>query len=176
MNTLSLPTIMTNNVPLVTIIFLVIFVIIAILLLFMYITRLIIISLGAVLSPFIFLLWAIPKFSDAAEMAAKTYIVSVFVVFVHVVTIQLAASFLSFPDSNTNSLLGVAIAIGLFLTLVKIPQFMMQIMVFSSGARSFKKIGGQIINVMSSNAGQATATRASAGEAVAKIQRKVVDI
>ncbi len=42
-----------NNTPLITLIFLIIFLIVAIVLLFMYITRLIFISLGAVLSPFI---------------------------------------------------------------------------------------------------------------------------
>ncbi len=79
-----------KTLALITLVFLVIFLILAMILLFMLIARLIFISLGAVLSPFIFLLWTLPKFSDFAEIAIKSYLVSVFTIFVYVVVIRLS--------------------------------------------------------------------------------------
>ena len=139
-----------GNAPLIIIIFLLVFLIVAIALLLMYVARLIVISLGAVLSPLVFLLWLLPKTSDFAEMCIKSYLVSVFIVFVHVVTIQLAGSFLTIPQQNGNSLIAIAVAIGLLLTLLKIPGFMMQLILFSSQVGSVKKIGSQVMNIMSS--------------------------
>lgn len=100
-NAITIQNIANGTAPLITLIFLLLFLIVAIVLLLMYISRLIIIALGAVLSPFIFLLWTIPKTADFAEMAIKGYLVSVFTIFVHVVTIQLAGSFLALPEQST---------------------------------------------------------------------------
>jgi len=173
-NTINLTTLATGTAPLITLIFLIIFLIVAILLLFMYITRLIFVSLGAVLAPFIFLLWTIPKFSDFAEIATKSYVAAVFVVFVHVVIIQLAAAFLALPEQSNNSLISIAVAIGLFLTLLKTPSLMTNLMFYTSGNGKLKKIGGQIINVITSNnSSSASKTRATTKEAV-KTSRKAV--
>jgi hypothetical protein len=144
-------TLLTGTTPLITLIFIVIFLIVAIVLLLMYISRLIIISLGAVLSPFIFLLSALPKTADMAEAAIKSYMVTVFTVFVHVVIIQLSASFLTLPGNSNNSLVSISVAIGLFFVLVKVPSLMMQMVMYTSNNGLIKKIGGQIINVMSTN-------------------------
>jgi hypothetical protein len=157
MDAINPATFITGTTPLITLVFLILFLIIAIVLLLMYIGRLIMISLGAVLSPFIFLLWIIPKFSDFAEIAAKSYVVTVFMVFVHVVVIQLASSFLSLPNQSGNSLVSIAVAIGLFLTLLKIPGLMMQMVFYSSGNGTFRKLGRQIINVMSTDNSSSTA-------------------
>jgi hypothetical protein len=124
---------------------------VAIVLLLFYISRLIMISLGAVLSPLIFLLWAIPKTSDFAEISIKTYTVTVFIAFVHVVIIQLASAFLSLPQNSGNSLISIGVAIGLFFTLLKTPSLMMQMVMYTSGNGTVKKIGGQIINVITSD-------------------------
>ena len=62
-NAINPSSLANGTTPLITLIFLVIFLIVSIVLLLLYISRLIMISLGAVLSPFIFLLWAIPKTS-----------------------------------------------------------------------------------------------------------------
>lgn len=174
-NAINPATLITGTTPLITLLFLIIFLIVAIVLLFMYITRLIFISLGAVLSPFIFLLWTIPKLSDFAEIATKSYLVSVFMVFVHVVIIQLAASFLALPEQSSNSLISIAIAIGLFLTLLKVPSLMSQMMFYTSGNGKLKKLGGQIINVITAdNSSSATRSTAAAKEAI-KVPRKVVN-
>jgi len=165
-------TLITGTTPLIILIFLILFLIVSIVLLFMYISRLIMISLGAVLSPFIFMLWTLPKFSDFASIAVKTYFVTVFMVFVHVVIIQLAGSFLALPDHTENSFISVAVAIGLFFTLLKTPSLMMQMVFYASKNGSLKKFGNQVINVVSANK-SSSATRA-ASKAVVKMPRKVI--
>jgi len=147
-NAVTLPNLLNQSFPPITLIFLLLFLIVAIVLLLMYISRLIIIALGAVLSPFIFLLWTLPKTADFAEMAIKGYLVSVFTIFIHVVTIQLAASFLALPEHTNNSLISIAVAIGLFLTLLKIPSFVMQLILFTRSIDTVKHVGSQIMNVM----------------------------
>jgi hypothetical protein len=135
----------------ITLIFLLLFLILAIVLLLMLVGRLIFISLGAVLSPFMFLLWVLPKFSDIAEIGAKVYIANVFSIFVQVVVIQLACSFLALPEVTDNSLLALAIAIGLFFSLLKIPKMLYDMAFYSSGVRSFKQLGGQIMNILTTS-------------------------
>ncbi len=164
-----------QTLSLVTLVFLVIFLILAMILLFMYIGRLIFISLYAVLSPFIFLLWTLPKFADFAEIAVKTYIATVFTIFVHVVVIQLAASFLALPLHSDSSLMSIAVAIGLFFVLLKIPQMLMQLVFYTSGVRSMGRIGGHIINILSAGGNSSSQTRSEAQSAV-KTPRKRVAI
>ncbi len=168
-NAITLQNITTGTAPLITLIFLLLFLIVAIVLLLMYISRLIVIALGAVLSPFIFLLWTLPKTADFAEMAIKSYLVSVFMIFIHVVTIQLAGSFLALPEQTNNSLISVAVAIGLLFTLLKIPSFLMQLILFSRSVGTVKSMGSQIINVMSTDS-------THKGTVGAKTPRKSINI
>lgn len=167
-------TLITGTTPLITIIFLVLFLIIAIVLLLMYVSRLIMIALGGVLSPFVFLLWTLPKFADFAEIAIKSYLVSVFMIFVHVVVIQLASSFLAIPDHSGNSLVSIAVAIGLFFSLLKVPSLMMQMMLYTSHNGTFKKMGNQMMNVMTTEKGTASASRAATSSEAVKLPRKVI--
>ncbi len=160
-NAVTLSSVSNGTAPFIVLIFLLIFLIVAIVLLLMYISRLIVISLGAVLSPLIFLLWTVPKTSDFAEMAIKGYFVSVFTVFIHVVTIQLAGSFLTLPQLTNDSLISIAVAIGLLLTLLKTPSFLMQLVMFSSRSGMVKKVGSQIINVISADNAQSTVSRSA---------------
>lgn len=175
MDAINPASLVTGSTPIITLIFLVLFLIIAIVLLLMYIGRLIAISLGAVLSPFIFLLWTLPKFSDFAEIAIKSYIVSVFVIFVHVVVIQLAAAFLTLPENSGNSLISVAVAIGLFVTLLKVPGTMMQMVLYTSRNGTFKKLGGQIINVISTDNPSSASRAVNAGREAVNLPRRVIN-
>ncbi len=160
-----------GTTQIITLIFMILFVILAVVLLLFYITRLIIISLGAVLAPLVFLLWTIPKFSDFAEISMKTYLIAVFTVFVHLVIIQLASAFLTIPgQTGTNSLISILIAIGLLLTLLKTPNLLMQLVFYNSGKNIVKKVGGQIINVMTTDK---NAQGATSGAGV-KTPRKVI--
>jgi len=109
-------------------------------------------------------------------MAIKTYIVSVFMIFVHVVTIQLAASYLVHPVQTPNSLVSISVAIGLFFMLIKIPSVMMQMVLFTSSSGALKKIGGQIMNVVSSDNSSTQTRNAGASGSNVKVPRKVVNI
>lgn len=155
----------------ITLIFMLLFVIVSVVLLLFYIMRLITLALGAVLSPLIFLLWAMPKFSDFAEISIKTYLVTVFTVFVHVVIIQLASAFLTLPgQSGTNSLISILVAVGLFFMLLKTPGFMLQMMFYNSGRGVVKKIGSQIMNVITS---QKTAENPDVPAPIKRLRRVV---
>jgi len=171
LNAFNPASIATNSTNLITLIFMLLFVILAVVLLLFYISRLIVIALGAVLSPLIFLLWITPKFSDFAEISIKTYITMVFSVFVQLVIIQLASAFLLIPgQQGTNSLISILIGVGLFLTLLKTPGIMMQFVFYNSGRGLMKKMGGQIMNVI------ATSRTPDAGvvSTAVKTPRKVV--
>lgn len=174
-NAINPTALITGSTPLIILIFMVLFLIVSIVLLLMYISRLIFISLGAVLAPFIFLLWSLPKFSDTAFIAVKSYVVTVFVVFVHVVIIQLASSFLTLPEHTENSLISIAVGIGLFVSLLKTPQMMMQMVFYTSRTGTFKKLGNQIINVISTD-NSSSVTRASAQNTASKVPKKVIQV
>lgn len=173
-NAVTLQTVTNGTAPFIILIFLLIFLIVAIILLLMYISRLIIISLGAVLSPFVFLLWTLPKTADFAEMAVKGYLVSVFMIFVHVVTIQLAGSFLTLPEQTNNSLISIAVAIGLLMTLLKIPSFMMQLIFFSRSVGAVRHVGSQITNVLSTDVSSHTVSNTA--NSVVKAPRRKVNL
>lgn len=145
----------TGGVVLITPIFMILFLILAIVLLLFYVTRLIVVALGAALSPIIFLLWAVPKTADFAEIAAKSYITAVYSVFIHVVIIQLASAFLTIPgQSGTNSLISILVGIGLLMTLLKTQSIMMQLVFYNTGRGIIRKVSGQIMNVISSSSSQ----------------------
>lgn len=175
-NALNPTAVITGATPLIILVFMVLFLIVSIVLLLMYISRLIVISLGAVLSPFIFLLSTLPRFSDFAFIAIKTYLVSVFMVFVHVVTIQLASSFLALPEHSENSLISIAVGIGLFFTLLKTPNVMMQMVLYTSSSGAARKLGNQIINVMTTDNAPSTSSRALARSGPVKVPKKVIHV
>lgn len=172
-NAINPTSLITGTTPLIILIFLIIFLIISIVLLLFYITRLIFISLGAVISPFIFLLGALPKFTNIAEISMKIYVINIFTVFIHVLIIQLASAFISLPEHTENSLISIAIAIGLFISLIKTQSTMMKLVLFTSQSGVFKKLGNQIINVISTD-NQSTTTRASTKEMIKKFKTKPV--
>lgn len=149
LNTIDPAKLATGESSLLTLLFMLLFVILTVVLLLFYIMRLITLALGAVLSPLVFLLWCLPKFSDIAEVSIKAYLVTIFTVFVHVVIIQLASAFLAIPgQSGTNSLISILVGIGLLFTLLKTPSLMLQMVFYNSGGGTIRKIGGQLMNVM----------------------------
>jgi len=83
-------------------------------------------------------------------MAVKSYFVLVFTVFIHIVTIQLAGSFLAISEQE-NSLMALITAIGLLFTFLKTPNFLMQLIMFATNCGTGKKLGSQIINVINGN-------------------------
>jgi len=89
---LSAITNQAGSLGLVALMVMVVFLILAVILLVYYVMRLVVLYLGAILSPLIVLLWLVPGFKDFAITAIKTYLTTIFVLFVHVVILMLAAS------------------------------------------------------------------------------------
>lgn len=140
----------TGGVALVTLIFMIMFVILAVTLLLYYIGRLITLAVGAVLSPLIFLLWMLPGFTDFAIVSARAYIVVIFTVFVHVVIIQLASSFLTLPGQvGTNSFMSALVGVATLFSLIKAPGIILQFAFYSAVNGAMRKLGGKIIHVIS---------------------------
>lgn len=133
---------------LLTLIFMIVFILLSVVLLIFYITRLITLSVGAVLSPFIFLLWVLPGFADFAKISIKAYLITIFTLFIHVVIIQLSSAFLTIPGQvGTNSIISILVGIAMLFTLLKVPGMMLQMAFYSAANRAVRKLGGQIINV-----------------------------
>lgn len=156
----------TGGTLLITLIFMVVFILLAVILLLFYISRLMILAFGAVMSPLLCLLWLMPKMSDFAEAAAKSYVVMIFSLFIHVVIIQLASAFLTVPNQvNTNPFISILIGIALFSILLKSTAMTAQLILTSQATGVFKKFGGQLLNVVSPAPSQVNATKPRAAKA-----------
>lgn len=152
LNAFDPASLLSGGTELITLIFVVIFIILAIVLLLFYISRLMIIAFGAVISPIVCLIWLIPKGTDFAENCAKTYIITIFTLFIHVVIIQLASAFLTIPNQdNTNPFISILIGIALFTILLKSTAMTVQLALTAGTTGSIKKYGGQLFNVLSSS-------------------------
>ncbi|TXG77769.1 hypothetical protein E6P97_00980 [Patescibacteria group bacterium] len=145
------------------------FLIFSVILLIYYVGRLVVLFLGAVLSPLVVVLWLLPSFRDFAVSAIKTYITTIFVLFVHVVTLILAATLFTgmsaIDGGNTapNVLMSMVVGLATVLTLLKTQGVMMQFSYVSMGARNARKLGGQFINGVShlTSIGKGGSSRAS---------------
>jgi len=128
------------------------FLIFSVILLIYYVGRLVTLYLGAVLSPFVLLLWLVPGFRDFAETAFKTYVVTIFVLFVNVVILELAASLFAgihgggalIPSSS--DLMSLIVGLAAVIALLKTQGVMMQFSYASIGPRSARKLSGQFMN------------------------------
>jgi hypothetical protein len=100
------------------------FVILSVMLMVYYVLRLVTLYIGAVLSPIVMILWLLPDFNFFAEAAARAYISIIFVLFINVVILDLAASIfggmmLATPDHSLNPLTAMVVGIAMLLALLK---------------------------------------------------------
>jgi len=150
---------LSGTTALITLIFAILFILLAVVLLIFYISRLMILAFGAVISPLVCLLSLSSKMSDFVGNAVKLYIVTIFTVFLHVVIIQLASSFLTVPGQvGENPIIGILVGIALFSVLLKSTSMTVQLAMSSQAGNTLKKFSTQIINVISSNSGKTAAT------------------
>jgi len=135
------------------------FLTLSVILLVYYVMRIVTIYLGAVLSPFILLVWLIPGFRGFAETAFKTYITTIFLLFVHVVILELAASLFTgmlagSPTHSYDPIMAMIIGLATLITLLKTQGVMMQLSYANIGLRTARKLGSQFLYGMSYIAGQ----------------------
>jgi hypothetical protein len=126
----------------------------AVILLVYYVGRIVTLYIGAVLSPLVVLLWLVPGFRDFAVNAAKTYVATIFVLFVHVVILALAASLLGgmAVDGTTHTpdaLMAMVIGLATLMALLKTQGIMMQLSYASIGPRTIRKLSGQLVTGVS---------------------------
>lgn len=146
------------------------FLIFSVILLVYYIGRLITLYVGAVLSPIVFLAWLIPGFRDFSETAAKTYITTIFVLFVHVVILQLAASLfvgMAYGVDNhvPDTLMAMVTGLATLVALLKTQSVMMQFSYMSLGPRNMRRLGGQFLNGVGYMTGMGKGAAVAAGAA-----------
>ena len=170
LNAFNPDALISGQTTLITLIFMVIFIVLAVTLLLFYIGRLIMIAFGAVISPLVSLLWLIPSFTGFAGNAITMYLITIFSLFVQVVIIQLASAFLTIPGQDgTNPIISVLIGVALLSILLKSTATTVQLALSSQTAGAVKKIGGQIMNVVSPAPSGATRVAQVASRNVRKI-------
>ncbi len=130
------------------------FVVLSVILIVYYVLRLVTLYIGAVLSPIVFLLWLLPGFKDFAETTARTYFSTIFVLFIHVVILQLAASLvggiaLATPDHALEPLMSMIVGIATIMALLKTQSILMQLSFVSLGPKTAAVLGGQLSNAIS---------------------------
>lgn len=143
-----------DGLGLVALMIMVVFVILSVILLVYYVMRLVTLYIGAVLSPVIVLLSILPGFKDFATTAIKTYITSIFVLFVHAIILNLAASMfigaLTPQDgAPPNVLMSMIMGIATLLCLLKAQGVMMQMSYVSVGPRALRRLGKEFTNGVS---------------------------
>jgi hypothetical protein len=143
----------SGGIGLAALLIMVVFVIVAVMLLIYYVLRIVTLYIGAVLSPLILLLWLLPAFKDFAVTAAKVYLTTIFVLFVHVVILLLAASIFigmadASPNGTLNPIMAMIVGVATLLALLKTQSVMSQMSYVSLGPKTARKLGGQISNVV----------------------------
>lgn len=126
------------------------FLILSIMLLLFYLMRLVALYIGAILSPLVILLWLIPAFKDFAITALKTYLATIFVLFVHAVIMILAASILTGidaaePSAQPNALMAMMVGLATILTLLKTQSFLQEVSTVASVPRAAREMSGSFI-------------------------------
>jgi hypothetical protein len=149
--TLSQATTNISGQSLAALLIMLVFIILSIILVIYYIGRLVALFLGAVLSPIVALLWLLPSFKEFTKTAVKIYLIAIFVLFVHVIILKLAASLLGNLSStdSTNVVLSTVLGLATILSLLKTQGLMMQLSYASMGVHSAHELGSKIINVAS---------------------------
>jgi hypothetical protein len=150
---------LNDGLSLAVLLIMVVFLILTVMLLVYYILRLVVLYIGAVLSPIVFLLWLLPGFKDFAESLMKTYLMTIFVLFVHVVILQLAASIFTGmivgnPGELPNPIMSMLVGVATILALLKTQGFLSQTSYMSLGPKTASKLGSQLMNVINHYGGK----------------------
>jgi hypothetical protein len=132
----------------------IVFVIMSVILLVYYVGRLITLYLGAILAPLVLMLWLLPSFKDFASSAAKTYLTTIFVLFVHVVILELAASIFatlitSGPNKTPDTIMALVVGLSTLVALLKTQGVMTQLTYASIGPKAARRLGTQFVNGIS---------------------------
>jgi len=171
-DTLRTATENSGNLGLAMILVMIAFVVIAVMLLIYYVGRLLTLYLGAALSPIVALLWILPATRDFATGLVKRYLVTIFILFVHIVILQLATSFfagmvIASGGTQTSPLMSMAVGIAALVALLKVEGVTGQYMAAATAPRAMRQVARQISATTSKFVGGAkAANNSAAGKAV----------
>lgn len=145
---------LSSGMSLVGLLIMVVFLVLAVMLLVYYVLRLVVLYIGAVLSPIVCLIWLLPAFREFAATATKIYLTTIFVLFIHVVILQLAASLLvgmvvAVPGQPFNPFMAMIVGIATLLALLKTQGVLSQMSYMSLGPKTATRLGGQLVNAIS---------------------------
>lgn len=136
---------------LVALLIMVVFMILAVVLLIYYIMRIVVLFVGAVISPIVALLQIIPGFKDFTVTATKAYVVNVFVLFVHVVILTLVATLFESMrneslDQPFDPVMTMLVGVGAMMVLLRTQAAIMQVAYVSTGPRALRVVTKQLMN------------------------------
>ncbi|HYG84481.1 MAG TPA: hypothetical protein VD907_06425 [Verrucomicrobiae bacterium] len=121
-------------------------IVLTLVLLIYYLKRIVILYLGAVLSPLVVLLWLLPSFRDFSIAAAKRYLTVIFVLFVHLVILMLAVSvFAGIFKADNNPFMSALVGIATILVLIASGREIDKMAIISSGNNSLRRLGGTFV-------------------------------
>jgi hypothetical protein len=147
MNVVQVDSLLTASIA--NLILIVVYILFLLFLAFLYVMRLAVIVTGAVFSPFLFLLLTIPRLQGFAEGLIRNYFIAAFLPFFHVLMLQLFAAFLSMPEQK-NSFISLVAAIGLFLTMLKVPGFLSSLASHGAEAEVSRRLVTKVSSSVSS--------------------------
>lgn len=124
--------------------------VLTVMLLVYYVLRLVALYIGAVLSPLVVMLWLLPAFKDFVLAALKTYLVTIFVLFVHVVIMLLAASlFLGIQQGDNagqpNVLMAMIVGLATIVALLKTQGVLQELSYAASGPRAARELSSSFM-------------------------------
>ncbi len=136
---------------LVALMIMVVFLVLATILLVYYVMRIVTLYVGAILSPLAIMLSSMPGFRDFSATAAKVYVTNIFVLFIHVIILTLAATlFVGLKKDGQiqpyDPVMAMVIGVASLLALLKTQGLLMQLSYVSAGPRALRKLGGQFMN------------------------------
>lgn len=139
---------------LVALLVMVVFMVLSAILLVYYVTRIVTLYIGAVLAPIVILLQIVPGFRDFTATAAKTYVTNIFVLFVHVVILTLAATLFEGlraegAEQPFDPVMAMIIGVAAVLTLLRTQNAMNNLAYVSIGPSSMRKMSKQFVSSVS---------------------------
>lgn len=149
---------------LVALLIMVVFLVLAVILLVYYLMRIVTLYVGAVLSPLIAMLQIVPGFRDFTITAVKTYMTTIFVLFVHIIILTLSASLfdgLRREGDLFDPVMSMLVGVATLVALLKTQGLMMQMTYVSAGPKALRKMGSQFINGVSYTASKYKSTRSA---------------
>jgi hypothetical protein len=154
------------------------FLVLSVMLLVYYVLRLVALYLGAILAPIVVLLWLLPAFKDFAVTALKTYLVAIFVLFVHVVILLLAASIFVGINAGDlteqpNALMALIVGLATVVALLKAQGMMNQLVSAASAPKAARELGTSFMRGVSYMTRTARTTK-NFGKSTYKTTNKVI--